>query len=83
MITIFEVHFYRQIKKRGSTTVDSYRFESRAQEKLEEFSSDPEPEFANILRNPGIDSKESIPPGWESIPGLLTNSGSDSKHTVL
>jgi len=24
------------------------------------------------LRSPGIDSNESIPPGWESIPGLLT-----------
>ncbi len=31
------------------------------------------------LRSPGIDSEESIPPGWESIPGLLkrfTNTGS-------
>ncbi len=31
------------------------------------------------LSSPGIDSKESIPPGWESIPGLhimITNSGS-------
>jgi hypothetical protein len=31
------------------------------------------------LRTPGIHSKESIPPGWESIPGLLksfTKSGS-------
>jgi hypothetical protein len=23
------------------------------------------------LRSPGIDSEESIPPGWELIPGLL------------
>ncbi len=31
------------------------------------------------LRSPGIDSEELIPPGWESIPGLLkrfTNTGS-------
>ncbi len=31
------------------------------------------------LRSPRIDSEESIPPGWESIPGLLkrfTNKGS-------
>jgi hypothetical protein len=32
------------------------------------------------LRRPGIDSEEWIPPGWESIPGLLkrfTNTGSE------
>jgi hypothetical protein len=23
------------------------------------------------LRSPGIDSEESIPPGWKSIPGLI------------
>jgi hypothetical protein len=33
----------------------------------------------NLSGSPGIDSEESIPPGWESIPGLLkrfTNTGS-------
>ncbi len=32
------------------------------------------------FQSPGIDCKKSIPPGWESIPGLFkrfTNSGSD------
>ncbi len=35
--------------------------------------------FFKLLRSPGFDSKETIPPGWESIPGLLkrfTNRGS-------
>jgi hypothetical protein len=35
--------------------------------------------FFKFLRSPGFDSKETIPPGWESIPGLLkrfTNTGS-------
>jgi hypothetical protein len=34
-----------------------------------------------LFSGPGIDSKEAIPPGWESIPGLfkrVTNSGSGS-----
>jgi hypothetical protein len=39
-----------------------------------------EPVFVNVYGAP-----ESIPPGWESIPGLLkrfTNTGSDSSNTV-
>ncbi len=39
---------------------------------------EPEPQIVNF-RGPGIDSKESIPPDWESVPGLLkrsTNTGS-------
>jgi hypothetical protein len=42
-------------------------------------SMHPEPVFVNVLRSPGLDSKESIPPGWEAIPELLkrlTNMGS-------
>ncbi len=38
------------------------------------------------LRSPGIDSKESIPPDWESIPELLkkfTNSGSGHRGSPL
>ncbi len=37
------------------------------------------------LRSPEIDSKKSIPPGWESIPGFLkrfTNLGSDNPCVV-
>ncbi len=30
-----------------------------------------ESEFVNIKKKPRIDLKESIPPGWESILGLL------------
>ncbi len=26
-----------------------------------------EPEFVNLLRSPGIDFKESVPPGWETF----------------
>jgi hypothetical protein len=38
------------------------------------------------LRCPGINAKESIPPGWESIPELFnrfTNTGSGLFHHVL
>jgi hypothetical protein len=37
------------------------------------------------LWSPGIDSSESIPPGWESTPGLLKrskNTGSGLEHTL-
>jgi hypothetical protein len=40
------------------------------------------------LRRPGIDSEDSIPPGWESIPGLLnrfknTGSGMAMEEAVI